>query len=620
MRHSGCSQRTAAAVLGFVALAAAPASAQTPFGLNIDIDFNFPGEPGTGAPASAHAAAGGQAGTWNSVSFGSGPFALTGLTGAASGATLSRNLIPPASTIDLGHTGDYAKLVYDADRIDSTLVYTINGLPAGQYVIYTYAAAPSFGTVATRITINGSAQIIAGAPTDGSYSEGYSHARHEITHAGGAITITAAKASINGVVNGFQIVPVVQPPPGAFSIVAPANGATGVATAPTLAWNASSNAASYSVVVDTESSFAAPTTFETTTTSTSVPIPSSTLAEGTQYFWRVTATNPSGSTAATPNPASFTTATTPPPPPPTPFGLNIDVDFFGIGEPSSGVPASTYAAASGQSGTWNSIGFGSGPFNLVGLTGQSTTAQLARAAVPPGFTFDLGQTGNYAKLVYDADRIDGPWAYTITGLPAGNYSVYTYAAAPTFTTIATRITINGVQQLVADAPTDNSFSLGRSHAIHAFYHPGGNLVIAVDKASINGAINGFQIVPNLAPEATITSPAPCLFQMGTITVIGTANAAGLTGWTLEYTGGDSSTWTEIAASNVGVVNNVLAVWETRGLMPCAYTLRLRVNAGASSAETMRSLVVAVPGDVNLNGVVDFEDLTAVLTGFNQVGP
>ncbi len=610
----------AAVTSAFLSLTAAPALADIPIGLNIDIDFNFPDDPGSGPPSSTFGAAAGQAGIWNTVSFGLGPFAVVGLNGASSGVSFTRSLISPGWTIDLGATGDYARLVYDSDRIDSTLTYTFTGLPAGQYVIYTYAAAPSFGTVATRITIGGVAQLIAGAASDGTFAEGFTHARHAIAHAGGPLTILAAKASINGVVNGFQFVPILPPPPSAFTLISPGNGSTGHGLTPTLAWNTSVNAASYTVTVDTDSAFTPPAIFQTSTASTSVPVSSGLLTEGVQYFWRVVATNTVGSTTATPNPAAFTTAVTPPPPPPAPFGLNIDIDFINLGQPHSGVPASAFAAAGGQTGTWASVGFGAGPIPLVGLNGLASGAQLSRSGGPPGLTFDFGFTGNYPRLVYDADRIDGPINYTITGLPAGNYTVYTYAAAPNFSTIATRITINGVQQVVADAPSNNTFEEGRSHARHAFFHPGGSLVIAADKASINGAINGFQIVPNLAPVAVITAPDSCVFRTGVVPIIGTANGPGLTGWVLEFTGGDSSTWTTIASSPTGVVNSVLAQWNTAGFRPCAYTLRLRVSTSSTSVETMRSLIVALAGDVDLDGAVDFADLSALLSMFNSTGP
>jgi hypothetical protein len=119
----------------------------------------------------------------------------------------------------------------------------------------------------------------------------------------------------------FTIVP--PAPPGAFSLTAPANGATGIALEPTLAWSASSGAASYNVVVDDEPALSLPNVYTISTSLTSTVIPPATLSGGITYFWRVTATNGAGNTIASPNPASFTTV---PPAPPGPFALTAPFD------------------------------------------------------------------------------------------------------------------------------------------------------------------------------------------------------------------------------------------------------------------------------------------------------
>lgn len=590
-------------------------------GLNIDIDFNLPGEPAAGPPSAGYPAAGGQPGVWNSVSFGTGPIALVGLDGAPSGVSISRSIVPSASIFDTGGTGDYARLVYDADRIDSALLdYTITGLPAGTYIVYTYAAAPSFGTVATRITIQGVSQTVASAPTNFTFVEGGTHARHIVPHAGGPLVIRAERAGINGVVNGFQIVPFVVQPPAPFSLTMPPNGANGQSLTPVLAWEASGGADDYAVTLDTDEAFTPPVLFQETTTQTVVLIPAGVLSPDTRYFWRVVARNEGGATPGSPDPASFTTAATPPPPPAT-FGINIDLDVDLPGKAGTGPPFPAFGAAPGQAGVWNSVMPGVGPFSLVGLQGEPTPVTISRSGVLPIITFDTGGRGDYARLVYDADRIDGPSTFTVSGLPAGAYNIYTYAAAPFFGTIATRVTINGVSQVVASAPADFTFVEGATHARHTISHPGGLLTIHVDKAGVNGVVNGIQIVPAVqSATASILSPGACSVLIGTVPVIGTALGSGLTNWTLEYTGGDSNTWMPIASSNTPVSMGLLGEWETRGLRPCGYTLRLRVTTSGGSIETMRSLVLAVEGDGNLDGLVDFRDLTQVLTNFGRVGP
>jgi hypothetical protein len=88
-----------------------------------------------------------------------------------------------------------------------------------------------------------------------------------------------------------------------------------VSVTPTLTWTDATDEASYTVQVDTEATFAAPLTYETTglaADTTQFPVPASTLATGTAYFWRVIAVNGVGTTTATNAPFQFTTASTPP--------------------------------------------------------------------------------------------------------------------------------------------------------------------------------------------------------------------------------------------------------------------------------------------------------------------
>ncbi len=98
-------------------------------------------------------------------------------------------------------------------------------------------------------------------------------------------------------------------PPSAPVLASPANGSTGISTTPTLSWNVSAQATSYEVQVSTDSTFA--TTFynqsNLTTTSKSV----SGLSAGTKYYWRVDATNSSG-TSGWSAVWNFTTTIAPP--------------------------------------------------------------------------------------------------------------------------------------------------------------------------------------------------------------------------------------------------------------------------------------------------------------------
>jgi outer membrane protein OmpA-like peptidoglycan-associated protein len=106
------------------------------------------------------------------------------------------------------------------------------------------------------------------------------------------------------------VVPAAPLPP---ELVTPANGATGVATNPTLIWNASSGATSYRLQASTDATFASTTADQSGITTTSYSLTE--LATGTTYYWHVIAAN-SGGTSAYSTTWSFTTTAPPPPPPP----------------------------------------------------------------------------------------------------------------------------------------------------------------------------------------------------------------------------------------------------------------------------------------------------------------
>ncbi len=88
------------------------------------------------------------------------------------------------------------------------------------------------------------------------------------------------------------------------------------------------------------------------------------------------------------------------------------------------------------------------------------------------------------------------------------------------------------------------------------------------------------IVDNTWPEAEITNPEPCACVEGVVEVFGTAFDDNLASWTLQYTGGDASSWVTVNSGNAPVIGNLLSMWDTTALRPCAYTLRLIVRDSA----------------------------------------
>lgn len=103
--------------------------------------------------------------------------------------------------------------------------------------------------------------------------------------------------------------------PATFSLLTPTSGATGIGLTPTLSWQTSAGATSYSYQLDDSASFSAPLLEDLTLPSgtTSHAVPSGLLAAGQTYYWRVTATNSAGSIPASNAPSSFTTLANPPP-------------------------------------------------------------------------------------------------------------------------------------------------------------------------------------------------------------------------------------------------------------------------------------------------------------------
>jgi hypothetical protein len=137
-----------------------------------------------------------------------------------------------------------------------------------------------------------------------------------------------------------------------------------------------------------------------------------------------------------------------------------------------------------------------------------------------------------------------------------------------------------------------------------------------------GALRDF-IVDNTPPVAIIRSPLPCGSVCGTVPIVGIATDAHFGSWVLQCTGGGSSGWTTIASGTSPQPGGVLATWDTSGLEPCAYTLRLIVSdtadvncgGGSNSSSYEVSLNVGEPSDYNGDGVTNSQDYFDFLTAF-----
>lgn len=151
--------------------------------------------------------------------------------------------------------------------------------------------------------------------------------------------------------------------------------------------------------------------------------------------------------------------------------------------------------------------------------------------------------------------------------------------------------------------------------------PDGNYDIrvrATDDCGNTSSLTRTITVDNTPPVAAIASPLDCEYVAGVVPIFGTASDAHLGSWSLQYTGGDAPGWVEIAAGGAGVVGGLLAEWDTTGLRPCAYTLRLVATDRSvldcsggllrNQAEALVSVNIGSPCDVNHDGSADFFDV------------
>jgi len=104
----------------------------------------------------------------------------------------------------------------------------------------------------------------------------------------------------------------VPPTPGAFNLISPANGASGVSLAPLLDWSPASTSDTYLVTLDDNPELDSPL-FSFNVTLSQLQLSNGTLTANQTYYWAVTSSNEFGTTVSNPAVASFNTNTTPPP-------------------------------------------------------------------------------------------------------------------------------------------------------------------------------------------------------------------------------------------------------------------------------------------------------------------
>lgn len=115
------------------------------------------------------------------------------------------------------------------------------------------------------------------------------------------------------VIVDFELPVSIDAPPGPFGLIAPDDGETEVAEAPTLVWESASRASEYRLLVADNPGLTDPVVDAPGLLGTTFAIDPGVLDLGSTYHWGVLASNTFGETQSTPYPAVFTTRELPPP-------------------------------------------------------------------------------------------------------------------------------------------------------------------------------------------------------------------------------------------------------------------------------------------------------------------
>jgi len=212
--------------------------------------------------------------------------------------------------IEVLYGGPPSKAVFEADPVDAiagdllspALTVAIkdvygNTVPnAADNVTVAIAANPGGGTLGGTTTVAAS----GGVATFDDLS---------IDEAGQGYALFAWAPGLASAMTGTFDVLV--PPPGAFDLISPAPDEPFAPLAPELEWGASDLAETYALLVAEDASFTIIEVDEAALAGTTYTPAAGALQPETVYYWRVTASNPTGDTPATNNDFSFTTRSRP---------------------------------------------------------------------------------------------------------------------------------------------------------------------------------------------------------------------------------------------------------------------------------------------------------------------
>lgn len=294
------------------------------------------------------------------------------------------------------------------------------------------------------------------------------------------------------------------PPPGAFSLLSPSNAATGVALTPTLDWGDASGVATYTLTLDDNSNFSSPVLMQSGIAASQLT-PGSALAGATTYFWRVSAVNAGGTTAASNNDFSFTTLLS------APSGLGataasisqINLSWTDNSSNEDGFRIERKKGAGGTYAEITTVGAGVTGYsdtNLGAGTQYYYRVRAYRGSINSGYSAEANATttevtsGRQAHWKFDENT------GTSTADASGNANNGTLTNGPTWVAgrIGSAIDFDAVDDVVAagsGASLDNLAAITITAWIRAdSIGEGGNPGRIVHKGTGTSATNGWQFV------------------------------------------------------------------------------------------------------------------------------
>lgn len=186
--------------------------------------------------------------------------------------------VPPASA-----SPTLALPVHQATDIPLNSTFTWNAAPGAiTYRLQISTESTFASTVFDQAALAGTSQAVTGLVAGTVY-----YWRVNATNAGGDSPFSPHRE--------FMTVPVI---PGAPSLALPADAATNQPRNLTLSWNSSVGAASYRIQISTDNTFA--TTWVDSSGITGTSFTASDLTASTTYYWKVSASNPGGSSSFSP--------------------------------------------------------------------------------------------------------------------------------------------------------------------------------------------------------------------------------------------------------------------------------------------------------------------------------